>query len=49
MHANQLRTWRNEQLAVGLAEVLARQKAELAWSWLRRDVKRLKRENEMLK
>src|SRR4051794_41808421 len=30
VHANQLRGWRNEHLAAGSAEALARQKAELA-------------------
>src|SRR4051812_47896832 len=30
VHANQLRTWRNERLAAGSAEALARQKAEAA-------------------
>jgi transposase len=50
VHANQLRTWRNEQLAAGSAEVLARQKAEAAeLARLRREVKRLEQENEILK
>ena len=30
VHANQLRGWRNEQLAIGSAEALVRQKAEAA-------------------
>jgi transposase len=30
VHANQLRIWRNEHLAAGSAEALARQKAETA-------------------
>ncbi len=50
VHANQLRTWRNERLAAGSAEALARQKAEAAeLARLRREVKRLERENEILK
>jgi transposase-like protein len=50
VHANQLRTWRNEQLAAGSAEALARQKAEAAeLVRLRREVKRLEQENEILK
>src|SRR3954469_8797408 len=49
-HANQLRTWRNEQLAIGSAEALARQKAEAAeLARLRREVERLEQENEILK
>ena len=49
-HANQLRTWRNERLAAGSAEALARQKAEAAeLARLRREVKRLEQENEILK
>jgi transposase len=48
--ANQLRGWRNEQLAVGSAEALAKQKAEAAeLVRLRREVKRLAQENEILK
>ena len=47
VHPDQLRGWRNEQLAAGSAEALARQKAELAR--LRREVKRLEQENEILK
>ena len=50
VHANQLRGWRNEQLAIGSAEALARQKAEAAeLARLRREVKRLEQENEILK
>ena len=50
VHANQLRTWRNERLAAGSAEALARQKAEAAeLARLRREVKRLEQENEILK
>ena len=50
VHANQLRTWRNEHLAAGSAEALARQKAEAAeLARLRREVKRLEQENEILR
>ena len=50
VHPNQLRGWRNEQLAAGSAEALARQKAEAAeLARLRREVKRLEQENEILK
>ena len=50
VHANQLRIWRNEQRAIGSAEALARQKAEAAeLARLRREVKRLEQENEILK
>ena len=50
IHVNQLRIWRAEQLAVGSAEVLARQKVEAAeLVRLRREVKRLEQENEILK
>ncbi len=50
IHANQLRGRRNEQLAVGSAEALARQKAEAAeLARLRREVRRLEQENEILK
>ena len=50
VHANQLRMWRNERLAAGSAEALARQKAEAAeLVRLRREVKRLEQENEILK
>src|SRR3712207_8118591 len=41
-HANQLRGWRNEHLAAGSAEALARQKAESA------ELARLRRENKPL-
>ena len=50
VHANQLRGWRNEHLAAGPAEALARQKAEAAeLARLRRENKRLEQENEILK
>lgn len=50
MHGNQLRTWRHEPRAVGSAEALAKQKAEAAeLVQLRREVKRLEQENEILK
>ncbi len=50
VHANQLRGWRNEHLAAGSAEALARQKAEAAeLARLRREVKRLEQENEILR
>ena len=50
VHANQLRAWRNDILAAGSAEALARQKAEAAeLARLRREVKRLEQENEILK
>ena len=50
VHPNQLRMWRNERLAAGSAEALARQKAEAAeLARLRREVKRLEQENEILK
>jgi transposase len=50
VHANQLRTWRNEHLAAGSAEALARQKAEAAeLARLRRENKRLEQENEILR
>jgi transposase len=50
VHANQLRGWRNERLAAGSAEALARQRAEAAeLVRLRREVKRLEQENEILK
>src|ERR671913_982571 len=50
VHANQLRTWRNERLAAGSAEALARQKAEAAeLVRLKRENKRLGQENEILK
>jgi transposase len=42
--------WRNEHLAAGSADALARQKAEAAeLVRLRREVKRLEQENEILK
>jgi transposase len=48
--ANQIRTWRNEHLAAGSAEALARQKAEAAeLARLRRENKRLEQENEILR
>ena len=50
VHPNQLRGWRNERLAAGSAEALARQKAEAAeLARLRRENKRLEQENEILK
>src|SRR5215217_3815076 len=50
VHADQLRARRNEQLAAGSAEALARQKAEAAeLARLRRENKRLEQENEILK
>ncbi len=50
VHANQLRSWRNEHLAAGSAEALARQKAETAeLARLRRENKRLEQENEILR
>src|SRR5438270_12019331 len=50
VHANQLRGWRNEHLAAGSAEALARQKAEAAeLARLRREAKRLEQENEIPK
>jgi transposase len=50
VHANQLRGWRHEQRAAGSAEALAKQKAEAAeLVRLRREVKRLEQENEILK
>ena len=50
VHANQLRTWRNEHLAAGSAEALARQKAEAAeLARPRRENKRLEQENEILR
>jgi transposase len=50
MHANQLRGWRNERLAAGSAEALARQKAEAAeLARLRREVRRLEQDNEILR
>ena len=50
VHPNQLRTWRDEHLAAGSAEALARQKAEAAeLARLRRENKRLEQENEILR
>lgn len=50
VHANQLRGWRTEQRAAGSAEALAKQKAEVAeLARLRREVRRLEQENEILK
>jgi transposase len=50
IHVNQLRIWRAEQVAAGSTELLARQKAEAAeLARLRREVKRLEQENEILK
>ena len=50
VHADQLRGWRNEHLAAGSAEAVARQKAEAAeLARLRREYKRLEQENEILK
>src|SRR3569833_1107027 len=49
IHANQLRGWRNEHLAAGSADALARQKAEAAeLARLKRENKRLEQENEIL-
>src|SRR3954449_10144982 len=49
-HTTQLRMGRNEHLAAGSADALARQKAEAAeLARLRREVKRLEQENEILK
>jgi transposase len=50
VYANQLRGWRTEQRAAGSAEAVARQKAEAAeLARLRREVRRLEQENEILK
>jgi transposase len=50
VHPNQLRMWRNEHLAAGSAEALARQKVEAAeLARMRRENKRLEQENEILK
>src|SRR5919205_670313 len=50
VHPNQLRGWRNEHLAAGSAEALARRKAEAAeLARLRREVRRLEQENKILK
>src|SRR4051812_9576197 len=49
VHVNQLRGWRNEHLAAGSAEALTRQKVEaVELARLRREVKRLEQENEIL-
>src|SRR5437763_3098186 len=49
VHADQLRGWRDEHLAAGSAEALARRKAEAAEpARLRRGNKRLEQENEIL-
>ena len=49
VHPNQLRGWRNERLAAGSAEALARHKAEAAeLARLRPEVERLERENGIL-
>src|SRR3954453_19927492 len=49
VHANQLRGWRNEHLAAGPGEAVARQKAEAAeLARLRRENERLEQENEIL-
>jgi len=49
VHPDQLRGWRNERLAAGSAEALARQKAEAAeLARLRRENRRLERETEIL-
>ena len=50
VHANQLRGWRNEILAAGTAEALAKQKAEAAeLVRVKREKRRLEQENEILK
>ena len=50
IHANQPRGGRNEQRAAGSAEAPARRKVEAAeLARLRREVKRLEQENEILK
>ena len=50
IHANLLRGWRNERLAAGSAEALARQRTEAAeLIRLRRENKRLEQENEILR
>ena len=50
VHPNRLRGWRDEHLAAGSAEALARQKAEAAeLARLRRENKRLEQENEILR
>ena len=50
VHADQLRKRRNERLAAGSADALAREKAEAAeLARLRRENRRLEQENEILK
>ena len=50
VHADQLWNWRNEMLAAGTAEALAKQKAEAAeLTRLRRENRRLEQENGILK
>src|SRR4051812_44266801 len=50
VHANQLRGWRNEHLAIGSAEASARREAGAAeLARLRRGNERLEQENEILK
>src|SRR4029453_6285462 len=50
VHANHLRGWRHEQRAAGAAGALAKKKGEAAeLVRLRREVKRLEQENEILK
>src|SRR5947209_20584237 len=50
VHPDQLRGWRNERLAAGSAEALARRKAEAAeLARLRRENKRLGQEDEILR
>src|SRR3954466_8833379 len=50
VHAELLRTWRNERLAAGSAEALARRKAEAAeMARLKRENKRLEQEIQLLK
>src|SRR3954451_19986986 len=49
VHPDPLRGWRNERLAAGTAEALARQRAEAAeLARLRRENKRLGQEHEVL-
>ncbi len=48
IHADQLRGWRNEHLAAGSAEALAREAEAAELARLRREVERLGRENEIL-
>src|SRR3954451_15555938 len=50
VHTNQLRGWRNERLAIGSAEALARHKAEAAEvARVRGEIERLEQEDEILK